>query len=118
MLPERPGGHIGRITGRAIQRLDLDHADAGAGQLGQHALQERRAQPVTAPGRIDRHPEEFRPARWPAGGHREAGHLARVHQHPAVMSQGIPLYPAGDIAGEVVRQAADDARDRGEVCGR
>jgi hypothetical protein len=33
------------------------------------------------------------------------------------MIHGIPRYLAGDIAGEVVPQATDDARDRRDVCG-
>jgi hypothetical protein len=33
------------------------------------------------------------------------------------MARGIPLNLAGDIASEVVRQATDDAGDRGQVTG-
>ena len=44
-------------------------------------------------------------------GYGEPGYGAGVGEHPAVMVGRIPLDQAGDVAGEVIRQAADDRRD-------
>ena len=59
--------------------------------------------------------QDLRAVRRPAGGDGEPGDGAGAGQHPAVVAGGVPFDPAGDIAGEVVRQAADDGCDRWHV---
>ena len=59
--------------------------------------------------------QDLRAVRRPAGGDGEPGDGAGAGQHPAVVAGGVPFDPAGDIAGEVVRQAADDGCYRWHV---
>jgi putative transcriptional regulator len=70
---------------------------------------------LAATGWGDGYPQDLRAAWRPPAGYREPGYGAGVGEHPAVMAGRIPLDHAGDVAGEVIRQAADDGRDRRHI---
>src|SRR5262249_52255675 len=90
---------------------DRHHADSVCGQLVQDAVDQEGSVPVTAPGRVDGHPQDLSTARRFARGQYEAHDRAGFDEDPAEMAGGVLADLIRDIAGEVVRQAFDDGRD-------